>query len=430
MEKMYVIILFYFFGLFSLIAQPSAAKSLEFKPSEVGISSERLQLIDRHIESFIADGSIPGGVFLLARKGKIVYNKSFGNKDLTQPYQNDDIFRLASMTKAFTTVSIMQLFENGKLGLDDPISYYIPEFKDAVVAENLSQVDSSYTTRPVQKPITIRHLLTHTSGITYGVFQRGAIQAMYEKFNANGFGLSHESINTVDMAKTIAKVPLIFEPGEKYSYGLNMEVLGAIVEIISGLPFNEYIHKNILDPLGLKDTDFYFPKNYHDRIVPVYTFDENRKIILSEDKNANYPKEIGRNNFPGGGGMSGTAMDYYIFCQTLLNKGVYKGKRILSRKSIEVMTSDQLIIQNKNGTGFSKYPGITYGLGFQLKTEEAQAYSHKSPGTFEWGGYFNTKFFIDPAEELIFVGMTQVVPFYRQDFWEKFYAIIYSSIED
>lgn len=427
--------------LFSLFQSFLFAQDSNFNPPSMpkvenvsGISMEKLKRLDQHIESFVNQGHVPGGVFTIARKGKIVYNKSFGyhTLDKKKKYQEDDIFRLASMTKAYTTVSIMQLYEQGKLGLDDPIFYYIPAFRQSAVLDQFNEADSSFTTKPVNRPITIRHLLTHTSGITYGVFNPGKIQAIYQKVGANDFGLS-SNMTTEEMANTIAKVPLIFQPGEKYMYGLNMEVLGRIVEVVSGKRLNQYFKENIMNPLGIENTGFYLPKSKHDRLVPVYTYDENGKVVMAADtefgKLLGYPKMTDNNHYAGGGGMSGTAMDYMVFIQALLNKGEYGGKRILSRKTIDVMTSDQLILLNEKGTGFSKIPGITFGLGFAVKTKEGTAHDHKSAGTYEWGGYFNTKFFIDPEEELVFVGMTQIVPFQRNDFWEKMYAIIYSSIE-
>lgn len=428
--------------LFTLFQSFLFAQDSNFNPPSIakvqnmsGISKDKLKRLDQHIESFINQGHVPGGVFVIARKGKIIYNKSFGHRSLDKKrkYRENDIFRLASMTKAYTAVSIMQLYEQGKLRLDDPIFYYIPAFKQSAVLDQFNEVDSSFTTKPVNRPITIRHLLTHTSGITYGVFNPGKIQAVYEKVGANNFGLSSDK-TTEEMANTLAKVPLIFQPGEKYMYGLNMEVLGRIVEVVSGKKLNQYFKENIMNPLGIEDTGFYLPKSKHDRLVPVYTYDEKGKMIMAADTESGgmleYPKmNDDKNHYAGGGGMSGTAMDYMVFIQALLNKGEYGGNRILSRKTIEVMTSDQLILLNKKGTGYSKIPGITFGLGFAVKTSEGIAHDSKSAGTYEWGGLFNTKFFIDPEEELVFVGMTQVVPFQRNDFWDKMYAIIYSSIE-
>ena len=431
----YVFTLFLFLQAI-LFAQNSADFLLKANPDNAGLSKERLSLLDKHIEKFVEEGNVPGGVFTIVRKGEMVYHKSFGYRTLEKkvPYKKDDIFRLASMTKAFTTVSIMQLYERGKLGLDDPIYYYIPAFAKMTVLDKFNKADSSFTTIKAKKKITIRHLLTHTSGITYGSFNPGKIQAVYIKTGVNDFGLSHRTISTEQMANQIATAPLIFEPGEKYMYGLNMEVLGRIIEVISRKPLNEYFRTNIFEPLGMKDTYFYLPKSKQDRLVPVYSYSKDKKIVMASDTDfgsfVQYPKMKDNNHYAGGGGASGTAIDYAVFIQMLLNDGKYNGKRIVSRKSIEVMTSDQLILLNQKGNGYSKTPGITYGLGFALTTEQGRSVSHKSPGTYEWGGVFNTKFFIDPEEELIFVGMTQIVPFHRGDFWKKMYAILYGAIED
>lgn len=405
-------------------------------PAIVGMSAKQLSLLDGHIQTFIDNGTMPGGVFLLARKGKIVYYKNFGHTtlDKKEAYQKDDIFRLASMTKAVTTVSIMQLFEQGKLGLDDPIFYYIPAFAQSKILDTFNEADSSYTTVPAERPITIRHLLTHTSGITYGTFNPGKIQAVYEKHNANEFGLSHKTMTTEQMANQLGQVPLIFQPGTKFLYGNNMELLGRIVEIVSGMPLNQYFKKNIFDPLGMNDTRFYLPKDKHDRLVPIYSYNEEKKMIMATASSGiidpDYPKWADNNHYAGGGGLSGTTMDYAIFIQALVNGGTYNGQRILGKKTIDVMTSDQLMLPNANGTGFSQKPGLTYGLGFALKTEGGTAWNPKSDGTYEWGGVFNTKFFIDPEEDMIFVGMTQILPFTRPDFWDRMYAIIYGAVEE
>jgi len=400
------------------------------------ISTERLALLDQHIEKYINDGLLPGGTFLVARKGQTVYHKSFGHQDdaKTVPYNNDDIYRLASMTKAVTTISIMQLYELGKLGLDDPIHYYIPAFKDSKVLDTFNPADSSYTTVPANSPITIRHLLTHTSGITYGLFNPGNIQMMYAKLGANGFGLFHDEMTTEQMANRLGTIPLVFQPGERYMYGLNMELLGRIVEVVSGMPLNKYFRNKIFDPLEMNDTYFYLPQDRHSRLVPFYVYDQSGKLVNATTQmmggmNVDYPKKKDNNHYAGGGGLSGTATDYAKMIQALCDGGTYKGRRILGRKAIEVMTSDQLPLLNVKGTGYSPLPGLTYGLGFMLKTEAGSAWSAKSPGTYEWGGAFNTKFFIDPSEELIFVGMGQVFGYQRPDFWERLYTIIYGSLE-
>lgn len=423
-----------FFFILFLASISNAQILIENHPEKAGMNSQRLEKLDNFIQKYIDEKKIPGGIFLIARKGNIVYNKSFGTRnDKNEEYKQNDIFRIASMTKAVTSVAIMQLYEQGKLGLDEPVQKYIPAFKEQQVMDSFDKTDSSYTTVPAKHPVTIRHLLTHTSGISYGGFNPGKIQIIYNKFKLNEVGLSHPTWSTEEMANRIAAAPLVFQPGEEFMYGLNMDVLGRVIEVISGIGLNEYVKQNIFEPLGMNDTYFYLPENKHSRLVPVYNqTKEGFKLAeeQSEFGGLNYPKAQGLTNFAGGGGLSSTALDYAKLIQALVNNGKYDGFQLLGRKTIEVMTSDQMIELNKKGTGFSKSPGVTYGLGFSLLTEDAKGRSSKSPGTYEWGGYFNTKFFIDPQEELIFVGMTQIVPFNHGDFWNKMYAIIYGAIDD
>jgi len=261
MKRQLLTLLFFLAISILTFAQSAKGELMQANPAEVGVSEAGLAVLDGHIQKFVAEGSMPGGVFLIARKGKVIYYKNFGHTalDKKEVYQKDDIFRLASMTKAVTTVSIMQLFEQGKLGLDDPIFYYIPAFAQTQVLDTFNPADSSYTTVPVENPLTIRHLLTHSSGISYGIFNPGKIQAVYEKNNANQFGLSHPTMSTAEMANQIAKAPLIYQPGTQYMYGYNMEILGRIVEVVSQMPLNQYFQKNIFDPLGMNDTRFYLP---------------------------------------------------------------------------------------------------------------------------------------------------------------------------
>lgn len=436
MKIKYILFLIFFITTYMANAQVASAPLSTATPESVGMSSERLQALDALIQSYVDSGKLPGGVFNINRKGKTVYLKSFGHRstDKKTTYQNDDIFRIASMTKAFTTVGIMQLYERGQLGLDDPIFYYIPAFKTAQVLDTFNEADSTYTAVPAQQPITVRHLLTHTSGITYGAFNPGKIQIIYNKAGIGTLGISHPTLTTEEMVNKIAQAPLIFQPGERYMYGLNMEVLGRIIEVVSGKNLRAYMEQNIWQPLGLKDTDFYFPTEKHGRIVPLHTLSKQGKIEMTKAEGASadvdFSKTKGRNHFAGGGGMSSTAMDYAVFIQALLNGGTYNGQRILSRKTIEAMTADQMIRLNEEGKGYSQAPGKTFGLGFGLYTDEYNHQHSKSAGTYEWGGYFNTKFFIDPQEELTFVGMTQIVPFVHQEFWGRVYAIVYGAIVD
>jgi CubicO group peptidase (beta-lactamase class C family) len=406
-------------------------------PEDAGMSSLRLQMASELIDQYIAEGKLPGGVFMAARYGQVVFFKTAGNRstDAETPYKEDDIFRIASMTKAVTTVAIMQLYEDGKIGLDDPIHKYLKAFDKQPVLDKFNEKDSSWTTIPALSPVTIRQLLTHTSGITYGEFNPGKIMAVYMKNNVVGGGLYHSTSTSQEFIDRLGKTPLVFQPGERYMYGLNMDVLGRIVEVVSGLKLEDYFRQNIFEPLGMEDTWFYLPKEKHTRLVPVYTVNREGEFFIAGSEDAvgseiNYPLMERHDFYAGGGGLSSTATDYARFIQALANYGILNGRRILSRKTIEMMTSDQMIRLNEQGKGMSNRPGETMCLGFSLIKPEGNGINSKSPGTYEWGGYFNTKFFIDPQEQLIFSGMTQIAPFPYNEFWDRLYAIIYSAIED
>ncbi|MFZ5429373.1 MAG: serine hydrolase domain-containing protein [Bacteroidota bacterium] len=418
-------------------AQNAGNGFLTGQPEDAGMSSMRLQKAGELIDQYIADGKLPGGVFMAVRYGQVVFLKAAGNRsvDPPAPYRENDIFRIASMTKAVTSVAIMQLYEDGRLGIDDPVYKYLPSFEKQTVLDKFNEKDSTWTTVPVKSPVTIRHLLTHTSGITYGEFNRGKIMAVYQKNNVLNAGLSHAEWTSEEFIDRLGKTPLVFQPGERYLYGLNMDVMGRIVEVVSGETLQDYFRKNIFEPLGMEDTWFYLPADRHDRLVPVYTVNREGQIVQADASNAmgadiNYPLREERPFYAGGGGLASTAKDYARFIQALVNEGVFNGSRILSRKTIEMMTSDQMILLNKEGKGISSRPGETFCLGFSLLTEEGNGINSKSPGTYEWGGYFNTKFFIDPYEHMVFTAMTQIAPFPNEEFWGKLYAILYSAIED
>lgn len=434
-RKFFSTLLILFFTL-GIVAQEPVAGFLTGTPQDAGISPERLQRLDDLIGKYIDEGKIPGGVFLVARYGQLVYYKSAGYRsaDKKEMYQKDDIFRIASMTKAVTSVAVMQLYEQGLLGLDDPVYKYIPAFKETQVLDTFNEADSSYTTVPAQTPVTIRHLLTHTSGITYGDFNPGKLMAVYKKNGMLGVGLSHNSWTTEEFINRLAKVPLAFQPGERFLYGLNMDVLGRVVEVVSGEKLADYFRNHIFEPLGMTDTWFYLPKEKQPRLVPVYSFKQDGSLAMASQNNLapglDYPQKADNHHYAGGGGLSSTAPDYARFIQALLNQGALNGNRILGRKTIETMTSDQLIRLNAEGKGISRRPGESFCLGFGLLTAAGEGISSKSAGTYEWAGYFNTKFFIDPHESLIFVGMTQVSPFPHGEFWDRLTAAIYGAIED
>lgn len=435
MKIRFLFLAFLIFCHFLAVSQPAVLT--EGAPALVGMSDKKLAMIDQFIQDYVNKGYIPGGVFLIARDNQIVYYKNFGfrSTDKKLAYQKDDIFRIASMTKAVTSVAIMQLYEQGKLGLDDPVQNYIPAFKDSKVLDQFNEKDSSYTVVPAKSPITIRQLLTHTSGIVYGAFSQGALRAIYAKKGLMEVGLSHPKMTTEEFINRLAEVPLAFHPGEKYTYGLNMDILGRVVEVVSGSKLSDYFRKNIFEPLGMKNTFFYLPKEKQAKLVPIYLQKEDGTLEMATNTGGissgmDYPLQADNNHYAGGGGLSSTALDYATFIQALLNNGFYNGKRILSRKTVEVMTADQLIRLNQEKKGYSQKPGETFCLGFSLITDQGKGISVKSPGTFEWGGYFNTKFFIDPKEQLIFVGMTQILGARHGELWDRLTALMYASIED
>ncbi|MEL7533863.1 MAG: serine hydrolase domain-containing protein [Bacteroidota bacterium] len=414
--------------VFNLRAQ---SPTLEMaSPESVHLSPTQLANIDALFAEYIEQGFIPGGVVMIGRKGKIAYYKHFGYSNIKKetPYNNDDIFRIASMTKALTTTAVLKLFEQGKFLLDDPIADYIPAFADTKVMSAFDEKDGSYETEDLETPITIRHLLTHTSGIPYPF--NDPAKSIYKQGDADKFGLSHKEASTAEMVNKIAALPLMHQPGEKWTYGHSVDVLGYFVEVISGQTLGAYLNEHVFEPLGMKDTYFYLPEDKQERLVPVYGEFEKAGLRKMPDLLYNYPSFGRDDHFAGGGGLSSTAMDYGIFCQMMLNMGEYNGKRILSRKTIELMTTDQLALMGIDTQNILGGNGTSFCLGFALTTERKLASEHGSVGSFNWGGIFNTKYWIDPEEEMFMVAMTQMLPFYHQEFWQKLNTIIYSSVTD
>lgn len=426
----YLILIYCLF--FSLEVQGQSDRQLSEQADGSGLSTTQLQHIDALCQSYQEQGLLPGGTVLVARHGKIAYFKAWGNKDLSNntAFKKDDIFRLASMTKAFTSVAILQLYEQGKLGLDDPVSNYLPFMKEMSIMEQFNPADSSYTSKPAKTAITIRHLLTHTSGICYD-FLNAEINAIYTKRGVNNYGLSHPVHTTRQMAENIAQQPLLHEPGAQWTYGYNMEILGYLIEVITGKNLGTYCKEHIFAPLGMDDTYFYLPKEKASRLVDVYQMTPEGLSTYEGAANVwYYPLLEDKDHFAGGGGASSTTLDYAVFCQMLLNGGIYNGIRILGSKTIELMTTDQLALLRIEPSGALAYTRSSFGLGFSLKLEKGKALSGGSSGTYAWGGLFNTKFWIDPKEDLIFVGMTQVLPGGDADFWKKMDAIIYGAVQD
>ncbi|GAB4026942.1 serine hydrolase domain-containing protein [Spirosoma koreense] len=401
-------------------------------PETAGFSPERLSRVDGLIQSYIDNGAFPGVAALVVRNGKIVYYKAFGKSDLetNKPLAKDAIYRIASMTKAITSLAVLMLHEEGKIMLDDPISKYIPEFAKPVVLDKFNEKDSTYTTVPAKREITIRHLLSHMSGINYNVIASDSrMRAIYTKAGILD-AFTVQDIKIGDVVKKLGKLPLNHQPGEKWTYGLSIDVLGYLVEVVSGMPLDQFFQTRIFEQLGMKDTYFYLPDSKKDRLVPLYSEGKDKKLVklaLNHGLAANpdYPITGAKTYFSGGGGLSSTAYDYALFLQMLLNNGVYNGKQLLSRKGVELFTQS-----NQTGT---HYPdaGHYFSLGFSVINEVGHAKDLSSVGTFSWGGAFSTHYFADPKEKLCVVLMKQMWgTSHGGELDQKFDVQVYQALEN
>lgn len=408
----------------------SVKKSAPLTPSNaesVGISAERLARIDRMCNEAIENGEVPGIVALVARNGKIVYHKAFGMADNQsgRKLQPDDIFRIASQTKAITSTAVMMLWEEGRFQLDDPISKYIPEFKNPQVLKTFRYSDTTWTSEPANKEITIRHLLTHTSGIGYGVIDGDErFRMIYKKAGITDL-FSAENITIEENVKKLAKLPLHHNPGEKYTYSEGLDVLGYFIEIISGKPFDVFLRERLFDPLGMNDTWFYLPDNKANRLVTLQRPEKGKWVPYPVTfYDPDYPVKGAKRFFSGGAGLSSTAKDYAAFLQMYLNGGELNGVRILSRTTV------QTIMSNQTGDlwgGPAKYHGLAFGVVTQAGQGSGGIGSF---GTFDWGGYFNTQYFADPQEKVIGIIMKQTQNAGSDQTGWKFRLLVGQAIDD
>ncbi len=399
----------------------------EANPESVGMSSERIARIDKMCEEAVAAGDLPGIVSLIARDGKIVHWKAYGMADNQKGRQlnRDDIFRIASQTKAITSTAVMMLWEQGKFRLDDPISKYIPEFKNPQVLNSFKYSDTTWTGIPANNEITIRHLLTHTSGIGYGVIDGDErMKMIYQKAGVTDL-FTTENITIEESVKKLAKLPLHHHPGEKYTYSEGLDVLDYFVEIISGMPFDEFLKTHIFDPLGMNDTRFYLPESKADRLVAVqHKTDDGWEKYPVTFYDTDYPVKGAKAFFSGGAGLSSTAKDYATFLQMYLNGGEYNGVRLLSRTTVRTIMGNQT-------NGLFNGPEEYYGLAFGVVTSDGVLKGGMgSEGTFDWGGYFNTQYFADPAENVIGIIMKQTQGQVNDQTGWKFRQMVFSAIDD
>lgn len=419
--------------LFFWISYPVSGQGLPATtPEEVGLSPERLERIDALIQRSIGEGEIAGSAALIARRGKVAYFKTFGMADseAKKPMSKGTIFRIASMTKPITSVAVMMLYEEGRFLLSDPVSLYIPEFKNQkvlVADSSKGGTLASIAIVPAKREITIHDLLTHTSGIVYHWDEH--LGGIYRETGV-AHGLLQTNSTVGENIKKLASLPLLHQPGENWTYGLSIDVLGYLVEVVAGMPLDEFFATRIFKPLKMEDTHFFLPDEKVSRLAAVYRPAANGGIEripagpMETDMGAfvfsvDYPYNGPKSYFSGGAGLCSTISDYARFCQMLLNGGELDGVRLLSRKTVELMTADHAGALMPGGAGF--------GLGFSVVRDIGAFGEAASVGTYGWDGIFNTLFRIDPAEELIVLFMTQKYPF-GTAVKDKFRVLAYQAI--
>jgi len=395
------------------------------RPEDVGFSASRLSRIGTVMQGYVDQNKLAGLITMVARCGKVVRLERFGMMDLeaAKPMQLDTIFRIYSMTKSITSVALMMLYEEGQFQLNDPVSKFIPEFADVKVFTGATE--EGFEVTELEREITIRDLLTHTAGLTYDFFEDSPVDAMYLEADL------HQPDRTLEeMIHKIVKLPLVHQPGTAWRYSMATDVLGYLIEVISGISLDVFLEQKILKPLGMEDTGFYVPEAKLGRLAATYGPVENGGLeLLDAPATSQYSKPP--RFLSGGTGLVSTASDYMRFAQMLLDGGELDGVRLLSRKTIELMTinhlPDELIpIQLRPHT----LHGCGFGLGFRVLVNVAQAGRLGSEGEFGWGGAASTSFFVDPKEELIGLLLTQLMPSRYYPIRDEFKVLVYQALID
>ena len=438
--------------------------SSSYEASQAGMSYERLEKIAPTLSEHIKEGRFPGFITAVARKGRVVHFETQGFSDIEKqiPLQKDSLFRIYSMSKPITGVALMILIEEGKIRLNDPVSLYIPEFAETKVM--VMNQDGSFTTEKLDREITIRDLATHTSGIAYSFTANDALQAIYEKEKLSPYFFI-DNLDTAKIGDSVvikseksfpdicafseglaSKAPLMHQPGKKYTYSMGMDVLGCVIERASGKTFDIFLEERIFGPIGMKDTSFFVPESKKDRFTSLYAYPGDLRelipgmkgkipedlLMIKIDDRSYSPYLAKASVFDGGSGLVSTTEDYLKFAQMLLNGGKLGDVRILSRKSVELLSSNHLRKEVLNRTGADDdyvTEGIGFGITVGVITDTGLTGQYGSNGMYFWGGAASTIFWIDPAEELVAVAMTQLLasPWPLR---ETFSALVYQSIDD
>lgn len=398
------------------------------RPEDVGLGTERLARISGWMRRQIETRRSAGMVTLVWRRGRTAFLGLEGKADLARgtPMQADTIFRIYSMTKPLTSTAIMMLYEEGRFQLDDPVSRFVPAFKGQRVFVGGSR--GKLETVPANRDVTFRDLLTHTSGLTYGFMEATPVDALYRSGKVD---FQTQDTSLKEIVEAAAALPLIAQPGTRWNYSISTDVLGYLVEVISGQPFETFLLERVIKPLGLVDTDFHVPPPKHGRLAANYTPDGNGGLQLIDDPaTSRYLKPRRVNS--GGGGLVSTASDYARFCRFLLGKGALDGVRLLGRKTVELMTRNHLggDMADMGTPRFSEttYEGIGFGLGFSVMIDPAKAQIVGTPGEHAWGGAASTAFWVDPAEDMFVVFLTQVMPSSAYPFRRELRVLTYQAV--
>ncbi|CAN5318485.1 serine hydrolase domain-containing protein [soil metagenome] len=400
---------------------------------DAGMSAAALARIDDHLKQRYLDaGRFPGTQLLVWRRGQLVHSAVQGLADVERkaPMRDDTIFRIYSMTKPVTTVAFMMLVEEGRVALDEPVHKYIPAWKDLGVFQ--AGMAPLFQTRPPTRPMLIIDLLRHTAGLTYGFQNRTNIDAAYRE---KKIGEIEKAGTLQSMIDDLAKIPLEFTPGEAWNYSVATDVLGYLIEIISGMKFEQFLQQRIFDPLDMSDTGFFVPADKAHRFAACYAADGKGGMTLQDDPTTSSfltePSLVS-----GGGGLCSTAADYLTFCRALLGRGEFGGVRLLGPKTLALMTSNHLPggrdLTEMSNSLFSEatYAGVGFGLGFSVTMDPAKTMIPGSAGEYAWGGAATTSFWIDPAEDLIVVFMTQLLPSSAYAVRRELRTMVYAAITE
>jgi len=403
------------------------------KPEEVGLSSSRLARIGDHMKRYIDAGKIAGTLTLVARRGQVAYLEPLGHLEIERrrPVTADAVWRIYSMTKPVTSVGLMMLYEEGRFQLDDPVHRFIPSWQNLRVFVGGNY--PTFKTAAAERPMTIRDLLSHTSGLTYGFMERTNVDAAYRKLGVADQTRSGYTLQ--DMVETLAELPLEFSPGTRWNYSVATDVIGHLIEVISGQRLDAYLRERILDPLGMRDTGFVLEDQQVARFAANYERQGDGSLkMIDNPEQSNYRK---RSFFSGGGGLLSTAPDYFRFTSMLQNMGELDGVRLLGRKTVELMTMNHLPggqdLSDLAQAGMfteTAYAGVGFGLGFSVAQSPARAQILGSAGEFAWGGAASTAFWIDPAEDLIVIFMTQLMPSSSYPLRRELRVLTYASLVD